>query len=105
MKTINLLPKVRQTEVRYGSVLGGVWTIFRFSLFSVILVFASQTATKFYLQSQSGTLEKQITDLQTQVKKQENAQLKTQIKGINDTVTDFQNLAKAAPKWSNVIKA
>jgi len=105
MKTINLLPKNRQQELHYEVTLHALWVVVGLSLASFALVFLAQFATKFYLEIQAKNIKNQITLLQGQVDKQENAQVKAQVKAINDTVSDYKNLADASPKWSKVVKA
>lgn len=105
MKTINLLPKLRQQELSYIAMLRAIWIIVGLSLATFALVFAAQLVAKFYLISQAEGLKKQIADLQAQVKKTENTRVKAQVKVANDLVSDFKNLADASPKWSKIIKA
>ena len=105
MKIINLLPKLRQQELSYVSVFHGLAVIFVLSLLSFGLVIFGQAATRFYLQTQSKSLDKQIADLKEQIKKNENSEVKAKVKAANDLVLDFKNLAALTPRWSKVIKA
>ncbi len=105
MKLINLLPKIRQNELRYEAVYHSLISIFIFSLFSFALVFIIQFATKFYLEIKASSLSDQIAQLKNQVNKQENADVKKQVQAINDIITDFNKLSTTSPKWSRVIKA
>ncbi len=105
MRIINLLPKPRQQELRYAALLHSLWQAVGWSFFGFILVFLAQFGAKFYLQLQNQLIASQITQLQQQVNKQENAQLKAQVKAANDIISDYSNLAAAAPNWSRVIKA
>ena len=85
--------------------LRSLWVVVMLSLASFLLVFLAQIGARVYLHAQAGVLEKQIADLQEQVKKQENAEVKAQVKTANDLVSDYKNLADFSPKWSRVIKA
>jgi len=105
MKQINLLPKLRQQELRYESVLYSLFVAIWISAISFGLVFGTQIFTKFYLQRQAGVIKADIERLRQQVNKQDNAKTRAEIKVINDTITDYKNLASAAPKWSKVLTA
>ena len=105
MKLINLLPKSRQTELRYEATYHSLVVIFSLSLMSFGLVFISQFATKFYLEEKAKSLNGQIEQLKSQVDKKENADVKKKIKAVNDVISDFNNLATSSPKWSKVLKA
>jgi Tfp pilus assembly protein PilN len=105
MRLINLLPKLRQQELRNEAVFYGLLIVFSLSFLSFALVFLVQFGTKFYLEAAGEALNNEIKQLQSQVNKQENADLKKQIQGINDVISDFNNLANASPKWSKIIKA
>jgi len=104
MRIINLLPKFRQRELYYDSILHGLLTLVIFSFFSFALVFLAQFGTKFYLQIQAGEIKAEIKDLQTQVGKQENSDVKAQVKAANDLISDYQKLVNASPKWSKLVK-
>jgi Tfp pilus assembly protein PilN len=105
MKLINLLPKPRQEELRYQKMLSALTAALWFSLASFIMVFLLQLGVKIYLQSRQKSIQAEIGQLKSQVDKQENAQIKQQIKDINSRITDFKNLSDSAPKWSKVLKA
>lgn len=104
MKLINLLPKIKQMELRYESFFRGLLMIFILSLVSFAAVFISQLGAKFYLQAKGAAINAEITQLKSQVDKQENAGLKKKIQNINDIIADFNNLS-VSPKWSRVLKA
>jgi hypothetical protein len=105
MKVINLLPKKNQLEIRYEVMLRSLWVTVIFSILSFIVVFIAQFGTKLYLQLQASTLNAEIVQLQGQVNKQENAQVKTKIQQENNLITDYENLVTNSPKWSQLIKA
>jgi hypothetical protein len=105
MRLINLLPKPRQYELRYDAMLRGLWVFITMSIFSFALVFLAQLGTKFYLQMEANVFASEISELQGQVSKRENADLKTKIKAVNDIVADFNNLSSSSPKWSKVVAA
>ncbi len=105
MKTINLLPKTRQQELRYEIILHSLWVVVNLSLVSFILVFLAQFATKFYLQYEDNAIKQQVAQLQSQVNKQQNTEIKAKIAAVNNLVSDYLNLANSSPHWSKVIKA
>ncbi len=105
MKLINLLPKARQNELRYEATYRSLVIIFSFSLMSFALVFLCQFAAKFYLEEKAVSLNAQIEQLKSQVDKKENADVKKKVQGINDVISDFNNLATASPKWSKILRA
>jgi hypothetical protein len=105
MKIINLLPKSRQRELRYEIILHSLWVVVSLSLISFILVFLVQFATKFYLQYQNDAIKQQVVQLQGQVNKQQNTEIKAKIEAVNNLVLDYLNLANGSPQWSKVIKA
>ena len=105
MKIINLLPKNKQKELRYESLLHGMVVIIGISVASFLVVFFVQIGVKLYLASELSSVLKEVALLKTQVNKQDNAVLKQKIKAINDIVTDYNVLISKSPKWSKVIKA
>jgi len=105
MKTINLLPKSRQEELRYEILLHSLWFVIILSLLSFAMVFLAQFGAKFYLQYQAVAIKDQISQLQIQVNQQQNADIKTKIQSINGLISDYNNLANNSPKLSRVIKA
>lgn len=105
MKTINLLPKTKQQELRYEIILHGLWVVVSLSLLSFALVFLVQFATKFYLQYENYSIKDEVAQLQAQVNKQQNTEIKAKIEAVNNLVSDYQNLAGSSPHWSKVIKA
>jgi Tfp pilus assembly protein PilN len=105
MKTINLLPKLRQEELRYESILKRVFKVIWMFVFVVFIVFASQLAARIVLQRESGQIVSKIETLKRQVNKESNTQIRAKIKTINDTVADYKNLIDISPKWSKVLEA
>ncbi len=105
MKIINLLPKNQQTELRYQAMLHRLWAVFGVSLVSFAVVFLAQFGVKIFLQVEAKIYSAQITELQGQVNKQNNAEIKSKIKQINDTISDFKTLSDSSPKLSQAIAA
>jgi hypothetical protein len=105
MRQINLLPKSRQEEIFYQSVLRGLYIIIAISIASFALVLLAQFGIKFYLSIEYKDTEYQIGQIKSQVDKKENSQIKDQITKINGRIADYKNLADSAPKWSKVLKA
>ena len=105
MKTINLLPKTKQQELRWEGVLHSLTVVIWISVASFAVVMLVQYATKLFLDYQTKSVQNQIAQLNQQVSKQDNATLKLKIKNINNVISDYLSLAAAAPKWSQVLKA
>lgn len=105
MKLINLLPKARQQELRFEAMFSSLLVVFIFSVLSFALVFLAQFGAKFYLAARSQAIASEISQLTSQVNKQENADIKKKIQKINDTISDFNSLASSSPKWSGILKA
>ncbi len=105
MKNINLLPKLKQQDFHYEIILSGLWTVVILSLLSFALVILAQIGTKLYLQAQTTGIKNQISELQGQVNKQQNTDVKTKVKDVNNIINDYVNLEKTSPKWSKVVKA
>ena len=105
MRLINLLPKPRQSEIRYEVVFKTLLKVFVVSLISFAAVFMAQLGTKFYLQAENASIQAQIDELRNQVNKQDNAVIKQKIQALNGEIADFNALAGNAPKWSRLIEA
>lgn len=105
MKTINLLPKARQQELRYETILHSLWIVISLSLASFAVVFLAQFGTKFYLQVEDVVIKGQVIQLKSQVDKQQNTDIKAKIQAANNLVSDYKNLSDSSPKWSKVVKA
>ncbi len=105
MKTINLLPKARQQELRYDRIFHGSIKLLTLALLSFVLVFAVQAAARLYLQEEYRATQARIAALRQQVNKDENASLRNEVKSANDIVADYKNLSDQAPRWSKVLKA
>jgi cell division protein FtsB len=104
-KIINLLPKARQQELHFDSMLHSLWLVVIWSVLSFAAVFLAQFGTKFYLQLQSRNIHDQIQALQAEVDKQQNADVKTKVQEVNNLIGDYHNLVVAAPQWSKIVKA
>lgn len=105
MKEINLLPQSRQEELYYENILQSAVLALWVSLASFVLIFGVQQGMKFYLESKAKNIAAQIQQLRGQVNKDQNAKIKSQIDVYNGQIADYQNLASANPKWSQVLKA
>ena len=105
MKTINLLPKTRQQELKLEALLGSLKAAIWLSVAGFLAVILAQVAVQLYLQSEEHYITASVEQLQAQDRKQENAQLKKQITHINNIIDDYKTLSFEQPKWSKVIKA
>ena len=105
MKTINLLPKTRQEELRYENILHGIIVLIWLSAASFVLVFLAQFGAKLYIQGRTQNIQGSIQTLQSQISKQNNDALNGQITALNNTITDYASLTAGAPQWSRAIIA
>ncbi|MCL5666536.1 MAG: hypothetical protein M1383_02090 [Patescibacteria group bacterium] len=104
-KTINLLPKSRQQELKYELVLHGLVMAIYLSIASFALVFLVQGAARLYLLQQDKVVQAEIEQLKKEENKGAYAGVKAQIQTLNNVITDYKNLAENSPKWSQVLKA
>ena len=105
MKTINLLPKLRQKELFYEKVLNKILLVIWATIFSFVVVVGVQTYAKYFMQNRLGTLKQEIDELKVQVSKKENSETKDKLKALNALTTDYKNLVTTVPKWSKVIES
>lgn len=105
MKTINLLPKLRQQELRDEAVLRTLFRVIQISVFSFLLVFLVQFGGNRYLSTKASDTAEKVKQLQQQVNKQENSKVKAQVEAINSVIANYKDLALVSPKWSKVVKA
>lgn len=105
MKSINLLPKPRQLLLKDEAVFRSLLVFIWISIFSFAAVLAVQYGVKIYLQGQSSSIHQNVQQLQAQIKKDENSNLKAQVEEVNNNIADYKNLSDASPKWSRVLKA
>lgn len=105
MKTINLLPKLRQKELYFEKVLSKILLVIWMTFFSFLVVVGIQLYSKYYIQSRLGAVKTEIESLKIQVSKKENAETKDKLKALNALTLDYKNLITTVPKWSRVIEA
>jgi Tfp pilus assembly protein PilN len=104
MRTINLLPKPKQQELKYEAIYHSLVSLLWVSVFSFVIVFFLQYSAKIYLQYQAQQLAGNISRLTQEVNKQDNAAVKQKITEINNVFTDYKNLSDQNPRWSNLLK-
>ena len=105
MRIINLLPKIKQQELRYR---GMFFSLMRFIVLagvSFAIVIMLQLLGRFYLQYQLRHIQSGIEQLKTVSNKQENALLKARIKLINSQIGDFNTITLSTPTWSKVLRS
>lgn len=105
MKLINLLPKEKQQELRYRRVFQTMLSLIWISLASFLVALLSQLGVKVFLQGQQGRLNQSIENLKQQTGKEENAQIKNQVRQLNDLVADYKALSSGLPKFSKALRA
>lgn len=104
VKTINLLPKQRQSELVLRSWYRGLLHLYAFSTATFVLVALLFVGVGAYLRIADSSLKQEADALRQQSAKQENADLKKQIATVNNQITDYTGLATAVPRWSVLLK-
>ncbi|MBI3231836.1 MAG: hypothetical protein HYZ51_02010 [Candidatus Doudnabacteria bacterium] len=104
MKIINLLPKDKQQELRLNRLFGTLVSLIWLACASFILVLLAQIGTKVFLQGEDASLKIAIEDLKAQASKEENAEIKSRIRELNDIVADYRSISSTVPKLSYVIR-
>lgn len=105
MKRINLLPQHKQTDLYYEDLYRSVTTLVILSVLILLLGIVAQIFVWIYLDRQEVAISAEVADLQQQIDKSENAQVKLEIREINTLMADFESLSKSTPKWSTVLKS
>jgi Tfp pilus assembly protein PilN len=105
MKVINLLPALRQKDLRFQRWFAALRRLLIIVAVSILIVVAGQMSAFLYLRYEKGILDDRIEQLQSVSKQKENAEVKQEIQSINDTISDFKLLAGQTPHWSKVIIA
>lgn len=105
MKRINLLPQLKQTDLYYEDLYHSVNTLVFLSVGILLLGIVAQIAVWVYLEQREAHVVQDVIDLQQQIDKSENAQVKQEIREINALMSDFETLGKSSPQWSVVLKA
>lgn len=105
MKHINLLPKHKQTELYYEDLYHSTLMAVIIGVVVVLLGVVAQIFVMVYLNSKESSVSADVETLKQQTDKTENAELKRQIRSINNQMLDFEKLSANSPKWSKVIAA
>lgn len=105
MKIINLLPKPKQKELQYEILFHSVFTAVIIGGASLLIVALLEAGLGVYLQRQHSVVSQQIEQTKKLSNKEENAQLKTVIDGINSQLKDYQELSAASPLWSKALRS
>ncbi len=105
MKIINLLPKSKQKELQYENLFHSVFTAAIIGAASLLLVVLLEVGLGVYLQRQHTVITQQIEQTKKLSNKEENAQLKIVVDGINAQLKDYQELSAASPLWSKALRS
>ncbi len=104
MKEINLLPKPKQQELAYETLFRGIVRFVEVAGITFAVVFLGQFAIWSFLRTQEVSLAADIEELKIVTDKQDNAELKGEIREINAQITDFKNLLDGTPAWSQAVR-
>jgi Tfp pilus assembly protein PilN len=105
MKIINLLPKVKQQELRYEELFHSIGVASALAVTIMLLVLVMQLGMTAYLSHIKTTTEKNTERTRKAIDKQENNEIRSKIKLINAQMTDFKGLLDNTPAWSKVLLA
>lgn len=105
MKRINLLPQHKQSDLYYEDLYHSVNTLVVLSVVILLLGIVAQVLVWIYLQRKEVAIVERVTEMQQQIDKSENAQVKLEIREINTLMKDFEGLTNSTPQWSRVLKA
>ncbi|QQS23072.1 PilN domain-containing protein [bacterium] len=105
MKHINLLPKHKQTELYYEDLYHSTLVAVIIGVVVLLLGIVAQIFVMVYLNSTESRVSAEVETLKQQTDKTENAELKKQIRLINNQMVDFEKLAANSPKWSRVVSS
>lgn len=104
MKLINLLPKSKQRELAHETLFRGIVRFVEVAAITFVLVFLGQFAIWSYLRAAEVSLVGDIEKLKIITDKQDNAELKKEIREINAQIGDFKNLLDGTPAWSKAVR-
>ncbi len=105
MKRMNLLPKQKQQELRYEQLFHSVTVALVLAATVLLLGIVVQLGVWTYFDRTQVSTIREIEALKQATDKTENAELKKQIRTVNNQVSDFTNLLKQTPQWSQVLDA
>jgi Tfp pilus assembly protein PilN len=105
MRIINLLPKPKQEELHYEALYHSLLTAAVFGVVTMVAVVLLDVGLGVYLQNQEKAVSVQIEQVKKQTDKDENAQIKTVVDGINQQLKDYEELSKISPMWSQALRA
>ena len=105
MKKINLLPKPKQKELMYERLFHNILVAVVLASCILLSGVVVQLITWAYLERSQVSLIADIEWLKKSTDKTESAQVKQDIRLVNSQMKDFDQLAKAQPRWSVVLDA
>jgi len=105
MKIINLLPKTKQEELHYEDLFHSVSIAAMLAVAVLVAGLVVQLGTRVVLGQEMRSVQTKIDQVKRMTNKQENNDIKNQIKLANAQMNDFKNLADSTPAWSRVLAA
>lgn len=105
MKRINLLPKTKQRELAFESVLYSVTVAIVIATVILLLGVLVQFGVWTYLNQRVSASAVEIEELKRVANKSENANVKEQIRAVNAKMSDFYSLTSKTPQWAGVLAA
>ena len=105
MRRMNLLPKERQSELRFEQLFHSVTVALGLGVAVLLLGILVQLGVWTYFDRTQVSTVREIEELKQATDKTENAELKKQIRVVNNQMADFVNLMTKTPQWSVVLDA
>lgn len=105
MRLVNLLPKQKLDDLYYEGLVKNLWSLGVFVFICGIISIGAALTSKFFILKNQESVKNELDKIKAVSNKKENSELKNKIKTINSNISDYNNLAKKTPKWSNVVSA
>ncbi len=105
IKRLNLLPKAKQEELHYEQLFHSVSVALSLAVAILLAGIVAQLLVWTYFDRTQVGMAHEIEALKEATDKTENAELKKQIRVVNNQVDDFANLLTKTPQWSVVLDA
>ncbi len=103
MRIINLLPPAEQKNLQTREIESFLARFFVWILIIFVVMVGILVASRFYLQSILGNIDKDIEKVESQISTQDNQKVKAEIVRNNNIINDYVNLAAANPTWSPML--
>lgn len=104
MKTINLLPKREQKEIRLGFLFNYLKNFWLVVIISLLIVFLLALALKIYLAATIKQTQQAIAQAQNLLASSDNQKVQNEVLALNDDINTIKNLRLQHYYWSNALE-